>query len=194
MTGATGGNIRATSTGKFSGDKIPSGYKGGRIQQMDDRQIELMNQLYPYLSQDSYLSRLAAGDESLFKEMEAPAMRQFASSLGNAAARFSGMGMGARRSSSFQNALGQAGSDFAQDLQSKRQALSRQALRDLFEMSHQLMGERPYKRFLSEKPEKKSPWGSIVGTGLGAAGGFFAGGPAGAFTGAKAGYDIGSQF
>jgi hypothetical protein len=159
--GPTGGNVGPTSTGKYSGDKIPSGYKGGKIQQMDDRQIELMNQLYPHLSPDSYLSRLAGGDEGLFEEMERPALRQFGGLMGNLASQFSGQGMGARRSSTFQNATYQAGSDFAQQLQAKRQGLSRQALKDLFEMSNQLMGQRPYERTLTKKQE--SPWAGIFG-------------------------------
>jgi len=161
MTGATGGNTRATSTGKWAGDKIPSGYKAGQIQQFTPQQLELFQQLFGQVGPESYLSKLAGGDESTFQQMEAPAMRQFAGLQGNIASRFSGMGMGGRRSSGFQNTLSQAGSDFAQDLQSKRQGLQRQAIMDLMGLSESLLGQRPYQRTLTQKPE--SPWAGIAG-------------------------------
>lgn len=161
MTGATGGNTRATSTGKWAGDKIPSGYRVGQIQQMPQEGVDLYRQLFGHLAPNSFTSKLASGDQSSFEQMEAPAMRQFAGLQGNIASRFSGMGMGARKSSGFQNAMGQATSDFAQDLQSKRQDLQRQALMDLMNMGQMLMGQRPYERTLTQKQE--NPWAGIIG-------------------------------
>lgn len=142
--------------GKATGDVIPKGYKGGQIQQFTPDQMRLFSQLFSNVGPESYLSRLAGGDESLFEEMEAPALRQFGQLQGNIASRFSGMGMGARKSSGFQNTMGQAASDFAQDLASRRQGLQRQAIIDLMGLSESLLGQRPYERFLTQKPENKT--------------------------------------
>lgn len=138
-----------------AGNKVPSGYKAGRIQQFTPEQMQLFESLFGQLGPGSNLARLAGGDQSMFEQMEAPAMRQFQGIQGQIASRFSGMGSGGRRSSGFQNTMNQAGSDFSQDLQSRRMDLQRQALQDLMGMSHSLLNQRPYEQFLYEK---KKPW------------------------------------
>ncbi len=195
--GPSGGNSGRDlmSGGGISGNSIPKGYKSGQMQQFTPEQMQLFQQMFNQVSPDSYLSRLSGGDESLFNEMEAPALRQFNSLQGNIASRFSGMGTGARRSSGFQNTMNAASSDFAQDLASKRQGLQRQAIMDLMGLSENLLGQRPYQQFLSPKqPKESSGWGGAIGAGLGGLGGFFAGGPAGALAGSQLGYGIGSAF
>lgn len=172
-----------------------AGYKVGQLQQFTPEQMQLFQSLFGHLSPDSNLSRLASGDQSLFGEMEAPALRQFSELQGNLASRFSGMGMGARRSSGFQNTSNQAASSFAQDLQSRRQELQRQALMDLMGLSNTLLGQRPYEQFLYEK--KKPFWQQLLGGGLpiaGAAIGGAFGGPAGAMVGGQIGSTAGQAF
>ena len=181
-TGASSGTY--TKPPKFA-DSLPSGYKARAMQQFTPEQMNLFQSLFGHASPGSYLSRLAGGDQSFFDEIEAPARRDFSQLQGNLASRFSGMGMGGRRSSGFQNASNQAARDFAQDLQSQRQGLQRQALLDLFGISESLLGQRPWERMLEKKQPKQSWWGAIGG-GLGA----LLGGP----SGARAGYNIGSQF
>ncbi len=62
-------------------------------------------------------------------------------------------------------------------------------------MSNQLMGQRPQESSLVEKPQKQSSgWGGLFGAAAGGAGGFLLGGPAGAMSGAKLGYNVGSAF
>jgi hypothetical protein len=178
-------------TGFSSGSKIPSGYKEGRMQNFTPDQMNLFKQMFTQVDPNSFLSKIAGGDQSMFEQMEAPAMRQFQGLQGDIASRFSGMGMGARRGSGFQNVMNQATSDFTQDLQSKRMELRRQALMDLMGMSSELLNQKPYENFLIEKKQKKSPWGALLGTGLGALGGSFFGNP---MAGAKIGYGIGSSF
>ena len=156
LVGSTG-----SAKKQFTGDKIPSGYKAGQLQQFTNNQMNLHDSLFSHLDPQSYLSRLASGDQSQFGEIEAPAMRQFQELQGGIASRFSGMGSGARRSSGFQNATSQAASDFAQQLQSNRQGLQRQAIQDLMQLSHQLLSQKPYQRFLTEKPQ--SAWNDIAG-------------------------------
>lgn len=159
---STGANIGPTATGNMR-EKIPSGYKKGVLQNFDPNQMQLYQQLFQNVAPDSYLSKLAGGDESLFNEIEAPALRQFSGLQGNLASRFSGMGMGGRHSSGFQNTANQAASDFAQDLQSRRQGLMRQAIQDLMGISNDLLGQRPYEQFLTKKTHKQPFWKQLLG-------------------------------
>lgn len=172
-----------------TGNKIPSGYKSGRLQQFTPDQMQLFQQMFQNLQPESYLSKLAGGDKTQFDQMEAPALRQFGEIQGNIASRFSGMGMGARRSSGFQNTMNQAASNFAQDLQSRRQLLQQQAIKDLMGLGNDLLGQRPYDNFLVPKSGGflNSLGGGIGGAIPGAISGFMAGGPAGAAIGGVAG-------
>jgi len=158
--GPTGGNMRGMGTG----DIIPKGYKKGQLQQFSPEQMQLFQQMFSQVSPDSYLSKLAGGDQSTFDQMEAPAMRQFNELQGGLSSRFSGMGgLGARRSSGFQNTSSAAASNFAQDLASKRQELQRQAMQDLMGLSSNLLGQRPQENFLVEK---QKPWWQEAATGF----------------------------
>jgi len=183
-----------------SGDIIPSGYKTGQLQQFDPKQMRLYKQGFNQLKPGSYLSRLAGGDEEMFAEMEAPAMRQFQEMLGGLGSRFSGASrgvpgqgsLGTRRSSGFQNTGTAAVSNFAQDLAANRQNLQRQALNDMMNYSQMLMGQRPYERTLMQKPEKEpSGWGSLLGGVAGGVGGAFFGQPV---LGAQLGSTLGGMF
>jgi hypothetical protein len=135
-----------------------AGYDVEQYANFDKNQQALYKSMFSHVGPDSYTARLAAGDESLFEEMERPAFRQFNELQGGLASRFSGMGMGGRRGSGFQNAANQQTADFASDLQSKRQNLRRQAIQDLMGMSGDLLGQKPYTRFLTN-PEEKEPSG-----------------------------------
>lgn len=146
---ATGKNVGNKMTGM--NDVIPKGYRMGQVQQFTPEQMQLFGQMFGHAGQGSFLSRLASGDQSQFDELEAPAMRQFQGLQGQLASRFSGFGMGGRRSSGFQNTMNQATSDFAQDLQSQRLGLQRQAILDLQGLSSSLLGQRPYERQLIKK-------------------------------------------
>ena len=160
---------QTSKTGKYN-DKLPSGYRAGQIQQFTPEAMDLYKQLFSHVGPDSYLSKLAGGDEETFNQIEAPAYRDFSALQGNIASRFSGMGLGGRHSSGFQNQITAAGSNFAQDLQSRRHELSRNALKDLFDMSHTLLNEKPYERFAYEK--EQSPWGPIAGKMFGPVAGY----------------------
>lgn len=173
MTGFRG--LAGTNTGKQFKEKIPSGYKKGQLQQFTPEQMSLFQQLFSNVGPDSYLSKLAGGDESFFGELEAPALKQFSGLQGNLASRFSNMGIGGRKSSGFQNTMNSAASDFAQQLQSQRQGLQRQAIQDLMGISSQLLGQRPYENFLVKKQQRKPIWEQLLGV-ISPAGGDVAGG------------------
>jgi hypothetical protein len=175
------------------GNKIPSGYKSGQIQQFTPQQMQLFQQMFGQVSPENLTGRLAAGDKSQFDQMEAPALRQFGALQGNMASRFSGMGSGARRSSGFQNTMNESASDFAQQLQAQRMGLQQQAIRDLMGMSSTLLGQRPYEQFMVQKQRKPSFLQSLLGGAAPLAGagiGAFFGGP----MGMAAGSQIGSAF
>jgi len=142
-------------------DIVPKGYKQGQISNYTPEMIDLFRNLFSYLGPESDLGRLAGGDESYFEEMEAPAHRMFQEQIGGIGSRYSGMGMGGK-GSAFQNESSQAAQDFAMKLQSNRQGLRQQALRELMEMSQMLLNQRPVDKFLAPKQQDES-WASIFG-------------------------------
>lgn len=155
--GPTGQNQGRTRGGYAGGNIVPEGYNQARTQNYTPEQMQLFQQVFSNVSPDSYTGRLARGDEELFDEMEAPALRQFAGLQGNIASRFSGGGggrgaIGGRNSSGFQNTMNQAASNFAQELQSRRQDLQRNAIKDLHSMSSDLLDKRPYDNQLVKQP------------------------------------------
>jgi len=186
-------------TGSTVGNITPKGMKLGQLGNFTPEMMSLFKQLFQHVSPESYLSRLGAGEEGIFDEMEAPAFRQFNAQQGNIASRFSGMGgkgsFGSRQSSGFQNDMSQASSNFAQDLQSRRQSLQQQAIRELMGLGSNLLSQRPYEQFLVDKQQKPSAWGGFLG-GLGGAipgaiGGLLSGGPGGAAAGGVGGFASG---
>lgn len=190
--------------GSPSGNKGPAGSANGlnaagyekiRTEQFTPEQMQLFQSMFSQLGPNSQTAKLAGGDQSSFDQLEAPAMRQFGELQGQLASRFSGAGMGARRSSGFQNASTQATQDFASQLQSQRMGIQRQALSDLMGMSNQLLNQRPYEDYLTEKANPW--WHSLVSAGLpiaGAAVGGFAGGVPGALAGGYAGVKASKAF
>lgn len=184
----------------IKGNKIPKGYKQGQLQQFTPEQMKLFSQMFGTVAPDSYLSKLAGGDESTFQQMEAPAMRQFSELLGGLSSRFSaGSGQGSlgnRKSSGFQNATTSAASNFAQDLAGRRQELQRQALMDMMGISQNLLGQRPYQQLLVQKQQKPSFWdkfGGLFGAGMGTlgsalSGGIIGGGSGGTYPGMESAF------
>ena len=198
LTGPTGAQAPQNSTGfKQFKEKVPTGFKAATLQQFTPEQMQLYQEMFGHLGQDSFLGKLAAGDQSTFNEMEAPAMRQFNELQGGLASRFSGGGLGGRQGSGFQNASNAATSNFAQDLQARRSDLRRQAINDLMGLSNQLLGQRPYDRALVEH-EKEKTWGQKLGGGVlraaGTATGAYFGGPQGAKAGYQASDEMGKSF
>lgn len=166
-----GGGFDSKMRGVDPRMKSISGHR--KFQNFTPEQMNLFQQLFGQVGPESNLNKLANGDEETFNQMEAPALRQFSGLQGNLASRFSGMGMGARRSSGFQNTMGAAASDFAQQLQGNRQNLQRQALMDLMGISQNLLGQEPYG--LSKKQKQPSFLESLMGSQLPGAIGNFAG-------------------
>jgi len=181
LTGNMGMNRTTSGQRQTVGGRniIPKGYQRGQLAQFTPEQMDLFQSLFGQVGPGSYLSRLAGGDQDIFSQIEAPALQQFGALQGNLASRFSGMGgVGARRSSGFQNTASQASSDFAQQLQSQRQGLQRQALLDMLGISQSLLNQRPYEQFLT--PKQKPFWQELlsglsggISSGAGALGGLW---------------------
>ncbi len=148
--------------GRSSGEIIPEGFSKARLKNFDKSQMDLYDQANQLIGKDSYLSRLAGGDENLLRESEAPAWRDFQQAQGQLGSRFSNMGMGTRRGSGFQNAGGQQANDFAMQLQANRQNLMRQAMNDLMGFSNQMLNQRPYSQSLVENKQQEDPWNNSV--------------------------------
>ena len=194
------------SPSKIKKDIIPKGYRKGEIQNYTPQQQELHERSFQHVAPDSYLSRLAGGDEDIFNEIEAPAMREFQGMQGQMASRFSqGQGsgsLGQRRSSGFQNQMSAASGNLAQNLASQRHQLKRQAIQDLMGITGELLNQKPREKFLAEKPPKqqKPGWGATTGKLLGGIPGTVAalgsgegwGGVKDAWSGAASNFNAGS--
>lgn len=144
------------------------------------------------------LSQLAAGGSpEYWKQLEAPAMRQFGELQGDIASRFSGAGTGARRSSGFQNTMGGASADLAERLQSQRLGLQQNAISQLMGLYGNLMGTEMYDTYLTPEKKKLSKWRQLLGAGLPIGGGILGGllgGPMGAGLGSTLGGGLGKAF
>ena len=143
-----------------AGNIIPKGYKSGQLQQFTPEQQNLFKQLFQFTDPSGQLSQRAMGSEEGFAPFEERARRDFQEQIGGLASRFSGMGMGARRGSGFQNLATQGAQDFATSLAERREGLKRQAMMDLFGLSNSLLGQRPYEQFLV--PKQKPFWQELL--------------------------------
>lgn len=205
MTSSLGGRGPMTNStvpafgNQRSGNVVPRGYEQGQLSQFTPEQMQLFQQMFSKVDPSSDLSKLASGDQSSFSQLEAPALKQFGQLQNSIANRFSGSGsFGSRRSSGFQNTQNSAAEDFAERLQSQRMGLQRQAQQDLFSLSNQLLGQKPYE-YWTQKEEQEIPWwqkllgGSLplIGAGVGAGLGSF-GGPGGTLAGASIGSTLGT--
>lgn len=196
MSMATG--ARNSNRTGMQKEKIPKGYQKGQLAQFTPEQMQLFQSMFGQLGSESFLGKLAGGDQSQFEQLEAPALRQFGELQGNIASRFSGGGFGtpgassARKSSGFQNYLGAQTRDFASQLQSQRMELQRNAIKDLMGFSNDLLQQRPYENFLIKKQQKPSTWESLVGGALPVAGATI-GGIFGGIPGATLGSTVGSS-
>lgn len=156
MTGNRGAAGLAQQGNAAGGNIIPKGYRLGQIQQFSPEQMQLFQRMFSQVGPDSYLSKLAGGDESAFEQMEKPAWRAFGQAQGQLGSRFSQLApgaMSAQRGSGFKNAAGQLGSDFASDLAARRHSLQMNALDQMTNMSNSLLGQRPTEQSLIQKQQ-----------------------------------------
>jgi hypothetical protein len=143
---------------------------------------------------DQISSLAGGGTEEQWRQLEAPAFRQFNQIQGDLASRFSGAGTGARRSSGFQNASSGAAADLAERLQSKRLSIQMSSRDQLLDLYSELLGMDTQRTWGIENKRKNSwggaisgatsgalagspfgPWGTAAGGLIGGVSGFFAG-------------------
>lgn len=152
-----------------------TGFNQVSVPTMSPEQMQLFQQMFSGASPGiqgglGQLSQLASGGSPEFwEQMEAPAWRQFGEAQGQLASRFSGMGLGARKSSGFNNAASGMSADLAERLQANRLGLQQNAIRDLLGLGENLLNKNPYDTFLM--PKKKSAWQELLGSASGGFGG-----------------------
>lgn len=198
-----GSRRTATASGTKWPDNKISGYNISQIPTMSPEQLNvfqnMLSQLGPEAGQAiGRLSAMAGGEASAFEPYERFAQSQFQKSLGDIGSRFSGMGLGGRHGSAFQNAVAGAGSELAEKLASQRLGYQQQAQGQLLDLVRALLGSQTHETFL--QPEKQPFWKQLfgglsapVGAGLGALVGIPAGNPLlGAQIGGQLGSAIGS--
>lgn len=146
-----------------------TGYQQISQQRLSPDQMNLFKQLLGGSSSGlssglGQISQMAGGGgEDFWKQLEAPALKQFGALQGNLASRFSGMGSGARRSSGFQNTMGGAASDLSERLQSQRLSFQNNAIQQLLGLSQSLLGtDMNNQAFL---PKQKPFWQELLSAG-----------------------------
>jgi hypothetical protein len=170
-------------------EQTPMGMGNYAINQYTPEQTSVFANEFNHLGKGSYLERLANGDQELYNEMEAPQFQKYNAQQGQLASYFSGMGMGGRKSSGFQNAANQSSMDFAQELQKNRADMRNNAIKNLMGLSDQVLNQRPQERGLTQNPEDSNNHKKFAGTAIGGIAGLMFGQPA---QGAQLGYQWGS--
>lgn len=156
---------------------------------------EIMGKLRPGMASTVQgLSGIAGGDMSSLAPLEQQAFKDFGGLQGSIASRFSGQGSGARRSSGFQNYMGEQASDLASQLAGQRLSFQQSAQKSLMDLFNQIMGQDEFDTFLTQKQKKTPLWKSLVGGALPLAGaglGAAFGGPMGMAMGSQLGSGLG---
>lgn len=146
--------------------KIP-GYTARQLPNLTPQQNQLLEQLIGSIGPGAqqagdYFSKLGAGDEDQFEEMERPYQNAYNKFLGSTARRFSHLG--ARNSSSFRNAAISGAQELSEQIGSKRQGLQQNALSLLLNQANSLLSQRPFENVVKEKPQGASgQFGDILG-------------------------------
>jgi hypothetical protein len=122
-------------------------------------QMQLLEQLIGQAQKGAgtsfdFLSKLLAGDEDIFKSLEAPAIRGFEEQIApGIAERFTSMGAGARGSSGFQQQIASAGSRLAQQLGEQRTGIRMSALDRMLQQVQAPLGYKPYSQtYMQRQP------------------------------------------
>lgn len=94
-----------------------------------------------------FLTQLLSGDETIFRQLEQPAIRAFEEEIApSIAERFSGAGAGAQGSSAFQQQLATAGSRLSQSLAEQRTGMRMSALDRILGQLDRPLGYQPYQQ------------------------------------------------
>jgi hypothetical protein len=146
----------------------PKGYTATQIPTMSPEAQQLYNKLINSVQGGAekgtdYLSKLASGDESIFKQIEAPSYAAFDRLLDQTGSRFSQFG--ARDSSAFQNAVAGQGAELAQTLGAQRNDLQTNAIMKLLGLSENLLGKNPNETVLNpnQKDTSGQDWMKLFG-------------------------------
>ncbi len=141
-----------------------SGYNIRNVPQFTPQMMQVFQQLLGSLQGGGgleggvdFLSKLASGDEGAFEKAEAPAYSAFNKMAGQIGSRYSKLG--ARDSSSFQQAISGGSAQLSENLGEKRLGIQTGAIDKLLGLSEGLLGQRPYETSLDPKPD----WLKLIG-------------------------------
>ena len=131
------------------------GYRVKEIPTMGPQQKSIYDILFGAVQPNlgpgiSQLGQLARGAPGAFKDLEAPALRQFQQITAPRLAEAQTAG-GRGLSSGYLNRLTQAGQDFAQNLQSQRLGLQQNALAQLLGLGQNLMNTQTSQPFITKR-------------------------------------------
>jgi len=179
------------SSGISSPSENITGYNVRNIQQFNPQMMQIFEKLMSSLQSGGgleggvdFLSRLAGGEEGAFKEAEAPAYSSFDKMLGQIGSRYSQLG--ARDSSSFQQAISGGAAQLSENLGAKRLEIRSSAIDRLLGLSNDILNKKPTETVLDPKPDFMKLIGQILPVLLQLFAGGGAGGAAGAATAAAA--------
>ncbi len=155
MSSVTGGSA---PTGNISG------YNLRNVPQFTPQMMQIFEQLLGSLQGGGgleggvdFLSQLAGGEEGAFEKAEAPAYSAFNKMAGQIGSRYSQLG--ARDSSSFQQAISGGAAQLSENLGEKRLGMQTSAIDKILGLSEGLMGQKPYDTSL----EPKADWMKLLG-------------------------------
>jgi hypothetical protein len=159
--------------------KVPSGYGMYSLPTMGGGQKDIYEMLKSQFMQgggDIYqrLFGMAKGDQDLFNQLEAPAIRQFQQQIApGIAQRYAGSGIGS--SSGMQNALAGAAGNLAENLQGQRMGLMQQSMHDVLHLGDMLLGSPTQQFGLVQKQNLMNQLMQLLGAGVSQAGGIYGG-------------------
>jgi hypothetical protein len=123
--------------------KLPKGFGQFSMQTMGPGQSQIYDLIRGQFqggAGDVYknLLSMASGDQGMFQQLEAPALRQFQQQIApGIASRYAGSGISG--SSGMQNSLAAAGGNLAENLQSQRMNLMQQSMHDVLSLGNTLL-------------------------------------------------------
>lgn len=159
--------------------KIPKGFSMYSLPTMGGGQKDIYEMLKGQFqggAGDVYqkLFGLASGNEGMFEQLEAPALRQFQQQIApGIAQRYAGGGIGA--SSGMQNSLASAGANLAQDLQAQRTGIMERSMQNVLGLGNMLLGMPTQQFGLVQKQNTLNQLLNILGIAGGQFGGTYGG-------------------
>ena len=144
--------------------KNVTGYKAHQIQNYTPQAMKFYEDYMDKIGGGAmkgadYYTKIAAGDQSVFDEIEKPAYNAYEKQIGALGNRFSHLG--ALDSNYFENATAGAGRELQENLASKRTELRQKAIDTLMNQSSALLDKKPFET-VYEKEKDPNEWMNVL--------------------------------